>query len=182
MRSHNALVEEYPEHSEIFKHEIDQYNAIKFCRKWNKDRRWLLKNKMDVSEFPEEKEMIKLINKFNLREKAYVQRLHRCIDSLAAKKVLDAIVVEKRRNVKINFIENRPDIWDSEVAKQAIENQKRIRDINAVALNLVPVDSLKSPTKFKGIKSLKTRVFDWTIGKMETIKEEDIEERETQKD
>jgi hypothetical protein len=49
------FLENFPEQSEHFKDERDLFKAIKFCKEWSKDRKWLAMNGRDPKMFKEEK-------------------------------------------------------------------------------------------------------------------------------
>jgi len=49
---------------------INEMEALKHCGDWRDDRRWLRANKVDVSEYPEEKKFQEYCKKFSFKKRA----------------------------------------------------------------------------------------------------------------
>lgn len=58
---------------------IAEFRAITQVRKWTKQRKWLVDNRVDFASFPEEIEYLKNILEFSLDKKARMQRIAKAI-------------------------------------------------------------------------------------------------------
>jgi hypothetical protein len=48
------VLEEFPDEFEYFENELKLMEAIKYCKKWQKQRKWLIKRRISYYDYPEE--------------------------------------------------------------------------------------------------------------------------------
>ena len=72
---------------------VNLHVAIRFCRKWDPHRRWLIKMGINFTDFPEENKFQLYLARFDLVKQAKMQRLLRAVDSanfkIASEKLLN---------------------------------------------------------------------------------------------
>jgi uncharacterized membrane protein YfhO len=68
-----------------FKHESQIQLAIKYCKAWNVERVWLMKNRVNFKEFPEEVKFKELTTKYKLIKRANMAKLSRAVQGIAEK-------------------------------------------------------------------------------------------------
>jgi hypothetical protein len=65
--------------------------AIKYCKKWQKQRKWLIKKKISYYDYPEEMKFQYLVIEYKLRERCYAQTLIKVLNNLALDKTFKNI-------------------------------------------------------------------------------------------
>ena len=63
--------------------ELSIFNAIKYCKAWVIQRKWLKKNDVDFEKFEEEKEFLRLCKEFNLDKRARSVQISRSMKIVA---------------------------------------------------------------------------------------------------
>jgi hypothetical protein len=99
-KNRETLLKEFPEQLQYFKQELDLMEALEYCKKWNKERKWLKKSGIDFSDFPEEIKFNKLAVENNIFERSYIQRLIKVLNEMAwenTEKRMEAISILKKK-------------------------------------------------------------------------------------
>ena len=85
----------------IFEFEITLYEILAKIRDWVPQRKWLLKKKVDIKDYPEEIEYQSLLEKYKLKEKAEYVRMSKNMISVARKQTALEIQRIQAKNAMI---------------------------------------------------------------------------------
>lgn len=85
---------------------MDLIDAIKYCREWFPQRKWLLKNNVNIVDFPEEIKFQDYTSKHKMYETAYKNRLKNALSFVAKEKAIKSGVQKKMLKVNKLHIQN----------------------------------------------------------------------------
>lgn len=70
--------------------------AVDKCKAWHKERRWLIRNRLDPNNYPEEKKFQKIIKEIGLLEGAKAQKMQAAIQYSIKKRTF--VRIEEKRH------------------------------------------------------------------------------------
>lgn len=106
MKKRKNALKKYPEQLKELQEEMDLIEAVNYCRDWNPHRRWLLKNDVNIHDYPEEIKFQDYVAQHKMYEKAYAQRLKNALNFVAKEKTFQLSssqrLMNKHRTIKMN--------------------------------------------------------------------------------